>query len=177
MVHELGHGLFGIGDVIERFDGRLVFFGAPFGDKDRVLLLDVGGINEHDAAQVAGGVGAMDRPGVALFDEIRQVAGVVNVRVAQDDGINRSWIERKIRVALGGFLAMPLEKATFEQQPFAIDLEQIHRAGGGARRAEEMDLHGANLTTDGHGWTRIFQKGKRKITFHVSRIGFNCAGR
>jgi hypothetical protein len=35
-----------------------------------------------------------------------------------------------------------LEKAAFEQKTVAIDLEEIHRAGGGASRAEEMDLHG-----------------------------------
>ena len=36
---------------------------------------------------------------------------------------------------------MALEQAAFEQQPFAVDLEEIHRAGGGAGRAEEMDFH------------------------------------
>jgi hypothetical protein len=38
-----------------------------------------------------------------------------------------------------------LEEAAFEQQPPAVDLDQIHRAGGGARRAKEMDLHGEKM--------------------------------
>jgi hypothetical protein len=36
---------------------------------------------------------------------------------------------------------MALEQAAFEQQPFAVDLDEIHGAGGSARRAEEMDFH------------------------------------
>ena len=106
------------------------------------------GIHEHDAAKVARGEGAMDVAGVALLDEVRQVARMVHVRVAQDDGVNLLRVERKAAVALDGFLAMALKEAAFEQQAFAVDLEQIHRAGGGARRAEEMDFHAANLTTD-----------------------------
>jgi hypothetical protein len=61
---------------------------------------------------------------------------------------------------------MALEQTTFEQQFFAVDLDKIHGAGGGARRAEEVDFHAANLTTarraeasseggmhtDGHGF-------------------------
>jgi hypothetical protein len=70
------------------------------------------------------------------------------VRVTQYYRINLLRIERKGTVALDGFFAMALEQTAFEQQPFAIDLEQIHRAGGRARRAEELDSHGADLTTD-----------------------------
>jgi hypothetical protein len=65
--------------------------------------------------------------------------------VAQDDGVNLLRVERKTAVALDGFLAVALEEAAFEQQPFAVDLEQVHRAGGGARRAEEVDLHGEKM--------------------------------
>jgi hypothetical protein len=87
----------------------------------------------------------MDVAGVALLDEVRQVARVVHVRVAQDDGVNLPRVERKTAVALDGFLAMALKKAAFEQQSLAIDFEQKHRAGGGARRAEEVDLHGKKM--------------------------------
>ena len=134
--------------MVKRLDGRLMFFRAPFGDEERVLLLDVRGVNEHDAAQVARGVGAMDRAVVALLGEVRQVAGMINVRVAQDDGVHLLRVEGKTAVAVGGFLAVALEEAAFEQQPFAVDLDEIHRAGGGARRAEEMDFHGEFMICD-----------------------------
>ncbi len=51
---ELFHGFFGIGDVVERLDGRLVFFRAPFGNEEGVLLLNVRRVNQHDAAQDRG---------------------------------------------------------------------------------------------------------------------------
>jgi hypothetical protein len=87
----------------------------------------------------------MDVAGVTLLDEVRQVARVIHVRVAQDDGVNQLRVEWKAAVALDGFLAVALEEAAFEQQPLAIDLDEIHRTSGGARRAEEVDLHGEKM--------------------------------
>jgi hypothetical protein len=71
---------------------------------------------------------------------------VIHVRVAQDDGVNGLWIERKAAVAVDGFLAVALEQTAFEQKFFAVDLEEIHRAGGGAGGAEVVDFHGARKT-------------------------------
>jgi hypothetical protein len=90
----------------------------------------------------------MDVAGVALLDEVRQVARMIHVRVAQDDGINLLRVERKTTVALDGFLAVALKEAAFEQQPPAVDLDQVHRTGGGARRAEEVDLHGEKMLNE-----------------------------
>jgi len=149
---ELFHGLLGVRNAVERLDGRLMFFCAPFGDEERVLLLNVRGVNEHDAAKVARGISAMDGAIVTLLDEIRQVAGVVNVRVAQDDGVNLVRVEGKAAVAVRGCFAMALIQTTFEQQTFAVDLDEIHGAGGGARRAEEVEFHAPEFN---HGWTRM----------------------
>jgi hypothetical protein len=40
---------------------------------------------------------------------------------------------------------MALKQTAFEQQFFAVDLDEIHGAGGGARRAKEMDFHFGDL--------------------------------
>ena len=140
---ELMQRFFRVGDGVKRFDRRKFFLRPLFGDEHGVVHLDVRRIHEHDAAKVARGERAMDVAGIALFDEVRQVARVIHVRVAQDNGINLLRVERKAAVALDGFLTVALEEAAFEQQPLAVDFEQIHRAGGGARRAEEVDLHQA----------------------------------
>jgi hypothetical protein len=99
----------------------------------------------------------MDRA-VVSFAERRQFARVIEMRMAQDDGVNDFWVERKIFVQQFRFLAMALEQAAFEQQIFAVDLDEIHRAGGCARRAEEVDFHlrqlSQRLNADG---TRIFR--------------------
>jgi len=96
---------------------------------------------EHDAGQIAGGKGAVDVALEALAAEVGQIAAVVDVRVAQDHGVNLPRVEGKAAVTLGGLLAMPLEQAAFEQEPLAVDLDQVHRAGGGAGGAEEMNFH------------------------------------
>src|SRR5271170_5254686 len=41
---------------------------------------------------------------------------------------------------------MALEKSTFEQKFFAVDLDEIHRTGRSACRAEEMDFHRGKKT-------------------------------
>src|ERR1035438_10040250 len=100
-------------------------------------------IHEHDAAKIARGEGAVDVAGVALPDQVRQVARVINVRVAQHHGVHLLGVEWKTTIALDGFLAAALEQTAFEQQPLAVDLEKIHRTGRGAGCAEAVDLHGA----------------------------------
>ncbi len=122
-----------------------MFFGALLRDERRVFHLDVRRIHEHDTAQITRGEGAIDIARITLLDEIGQIARVIHVRVAQDDSVNLPWIKRETAIARRGFLAMALEQATFEQQLFAVDFEQIHRAGRRARRAEEMDFHGAKM--------------------------------
>ena len=98
-----------VGDGVKRLDRRQIFFGALLGDELRVRFLDVAGIHEHDGAEVARGEGAMDVAGVALLDEVRQIARVIHVRVAQDDGVNLLRVERETAVAVDGFFAVALE--------------------------------------------------------------------
>ena len=74
--------LLGVGGGVKRFDGRQFLFRALFGDECGVILLDLRRIHQHDAGQVARGERAVDVAGITLFAEIRQIARVVNVRVA-----------------------------------------------------------------------------------------------
>jgi hypothetical protein len=88
----------------------------------------------------------MNRSAITLFHEIGQVARVVNVRVAQYHRINLPRVKWKRTIPLRSLFAMTLKQAAFQQQPPAIDFQQIHRARGGARRAEEVDFHRAKKT-------------------------------
>ena len=103
--------------------------------------MNLGGILEHDAREVAGGERTINIPFEPLPAKVGQVAAVVDVGVAEHDAIDRLRVERKCAIALDGFLAFALEESAFEQQPFAVDLEQVHGAGGGARGAEKVDSH------------------------------------
>ena len=95
-------------------------------DKLGVILLDPRRVFEHDAGQVARGERAVDVPLEAVAAKVRQVATVINVRVAQHHRVHLPRIKREIAIALEGFLAPALEQAAFEQQPPAVDFQQIH---------------------------------------------------
>jgi hypothetical protein len=61
--------------------------------------------------------------------------------MAQHDRVNLLRVEWQNFIERLRFLAMALEQTALEQQFFAVDLDEIHRTGGGARRAEEVDFH------------------------------------
>ena len=113
---ELLERLLGVGIGVKRFDRREFLLRAFFGDERRVGLLDLRGIHEHDAGQVARGERAVNVAGVTLLAQVRQIAGMVNVRVAQHHGVHLLRVEGKTAIALDGFLAPALEQAAFEQQ-------------------------------------------------------------
>jgi len=136
----LRHTFLGVGRGVKRFDWRLMLFGADFGNENRVLLLNVRGVEQHDTAEVARGGRAMDRA-VVIFAQARQLARMIQMRMAQDDGVHQSRVERQNFIELLRFLAMTLEQTAFEQQLFTVDLDEIHRTGRCARRAEEIDFH------------------------------------
>jgi hypothetical protein len=101
----------------------------------------MGGIDEHDAAQVARGEGAIDISGEALFDQVREIASVVHVGMAQYDGIDLFGIKRETAIAADGFFAMALKQAAFQEQPLPIYFDKIHRTRSRACGAVKMNFH------------------------------------
>ena len=55
----------------------------------RVFFLQLGRVGEHDARELGGGRRAEDAAAKPLADEPRQVAAVIEMRVRQDDGVDR----------------------------------------------------------------------------------------
>jgi len=90
---------------------------------------------------VGGGGGGVDGAGVPVFDEVGKVAGVVDVGVAEDDGIDGARVEGEVAVALEGFFARALVEAAFEQDSAAVDLDQVHGAGDGLCRSVKGYVH------------------------------------
>jgi hypothetical protein len=95
-----------------------------------------------------------------LATEVWQIAAVVDVRMAEDDGIELLRIEREIAITLEGFVTFALKESAFEQEPLLIDFEEEHRSSRRAGGAEEVDLHGARMTGKDQGskfkvWCRI----------------------
>ena len=140
--------------------------GALLGDKRGVIALDLGRVFQHDAGQVARGERAVDISLEPLAAEVRQVAAVINMGVAEDDCIDLLWVERKIAVALDGFTPPTLKQAALQQEPLPIQLKEIERAGGRASRAEEMNSHGEEIAAP---------KGKVERKVMPDRVGDTLA--
>ena len=138
---KLAHGFFGIGRAIERFDWRQAAFGALFGNERRVVALDLGRIFQHDAGQVTRGKGAVDVSFETLPAQVRQIAAVIDVRVTQHHRIDFARVEGKLAVTFNGFIAVPLVETALQQDFSAIELQEVHRTGGGTGGAVKVHSH------------------------------------
>ncbi len=103
--------------------------------------MDVGGVGEHDAAEVAGGGGGVDVAVEAVVAELGEVAAVVDVGVGEDDAVDLLGVEGEGTIALHGLGAAALEEAAVEEDALAVDFEEVLRTGGGAGGAAEFDFH------------------------------------
>ena len=131
--------------AVERLEG-----GAALGDAAAVDDLDVvsgdeGAVAEHRVAEVARGLGGVDGAAPACADEGGEVAAVVDVRVREEDAVDRPGVHHQPPVALEGLLAVALVQAAVEQDAQAVHVHDVHRAGGRVRRPLESDrIHAAS---------------------------------
>ena len=141
---EAVHGGLGILHRVQGLDGLQSFALAlaviPLG----ILFVDEAGVLEHDAAQVAGGAMGIDWPGEAGLDQQRQAAGVVQVGMGKDDGIQVLDVHRQ-RLGVAGFIfGAALDEAAFDQQALPTDFDQVTGAGDFAGGAEELNVQAAS---------------------------------
>jgi len=68
---------------------------APAVGVFRVLLLDMGAVQQNDLGKVGGRRCRKYVVAEALLDQLGQVAAVVEVRVGQDDAVDRRRIDRE----------------------------------------------------------------------------------
>ena len=93
------------------------------GEPGSITFLNVGGIFQHDLAEIPGGVCAVNVAFEPLFHQVGQVPTVINVRMAEDDSIKGSGIEREMSIPLQRFLTTSLIKTTVQQNPLAINFQ------------------------------------------------------
>jgi hypothetical protein len=75
----------------------------------RIIHLDCGRIDQHNAGEVACGVGTIDVALVSLTAEIGKVPAMINVGVAQHHGIDCFGIKRELAISLYRLIAPALE--------------------------------------------------------------------
>ena len=139
--HELPHRFLRIDRTIERLDGRQTLFSPSLGNEYSVVLLNLCGILEHDRRKITSGEGGVDVSRKSVPDKVRQVAAVIDVRVAEQDTIKLRRIEGELAIAFDGLIPMTLKQSALQKNSTLIDLQQIHRACGRARGTVKVDSH------------------------------------
>ena len=137
--HELAEGFFGIRLIIQRQGGLVPGIAIPVGPLG-FPFLQVGTVRQENAAEVKGGVGAMDRAFEALLDQHGQIAGMIDMRVGQDDRVNGSRVYRQRLPVAQAQLLVALEQAAIDQDARLACVDQVFRSGDGADAAKELDL-------------------------------------
>lgn len=128
--------------VVERREGTSLTLGTL-----GLGLLKVSAVEQQHGQQVRGGGRRVDRSPEALGEQPRKEAAVVQMRMGQDDEVERPGIEGKglhVLLALG---ATALEKAAVDGKPARGEGKEKAGAGDLARRATELQVHALLIVT------------------------------
>jgi hypothetical protein len=107
----------------------------PFG----VARLQEGRVLEQELEQVARRRRHVNGAGVAGAHELGQQAGMVEMRVRHDHGVERARVEGEGALVQALDLRRSLEQAAFEQHPGLGGLDQVAGTGDLAGAAEERE--------------------------------------
>ena len=97
--------------------------GAFAGNKFRVRPLNLCGVFEHNAGEVARGKCAIDAARETLAAEIRQVSAMIDMGVTEHDRVDSTRIKREMTILLDRFGAFPLEEPALQQNLPPVDLD------------------------------------------------------
>jgi len=122
---ELPEAVLGIDHGVVRREEREVIALPVAVQPGDVAFMDVGGIGEHDAAQVARGGGGVDVAGEAALREVREIAAVVDVGVGEDDAVDLLGIEGELAVPLHGLGTTALIESAIEEDAGVVDLDEV----------------------------------------------------
>ena len=105
-----------------------------------ILLLDPSGVRQYDPAEVHRARRAKHPTLVAVRDETRQVADVIEVRMGEYDGVDVTRGDGELRPVAEPQLLQSLEEATVEEHALAAVFEQVLGPGYGAGGAQKRQM-------------------------------------
>ena len=108
----------------------------------RIRLLDMPRIAQHDVGQVRRRRGGEDRTFIALFDQVGQIAAMIQMGVGEDDRVEVVRRKGEIPIPLLALSPAPLEQAAVQQDCLSVDAEQMLRSGHGLGGPVKGKLHG-----------------------------------
>ena len=114
--------------------GALALAVLPLG----VLLLDMGGVQQHDVQQVRRQAGGDDAALESLLDEHRDAAGVVDMGVGHQHIVDA--VCRKGELGVGGLVPALLQSAV-HQNALTVHFQAVTAAGHALIGAEKAELH------------------------------------
>lgn len=103
-----------------------------------VALLNMSGVEQHDAHEVGGHAGGQDASGKAALDHQGDTPRMVDVRMGDEQNVNVRGVEGEHGVVQ---LVTPLLQAAVHKDALAVDLKTMARAGDAAVRAVKMQFH------------------------------------
>ena len=130
-VHRVLHGVVRLHRVPPAALSLAVF---PLG----LLLLNVGGILQHDAAQVGGGIGGVDGAAVAVFVQVRHPAAVVDVGMGEQQRVQPGGRNGPFHVLVD---VLALLHAAVNHQNVSRRLQQRTAAGHFPCGAQKGQFH------------------------------------
>ena len=140
---------------VDRLHQILTALGATLVELLHFHLLDVARVRQHDGAEVRRGGGAMDAVLVAVLDELRQHARMIDVGMGEKHRGDGARIEGEgpvVQLALG---LRTLEHAAIDEHFRAVGFDQVAGAGDGARCAMELQTDRHAHSTPGRVRPRL----------------------
>ncbi len=120
----------------KRHRRRVLRKAMPVGETG-VLFLQPAGVGQHQRTQVGRARGAEDSAVKTVGDETWQQAGVIDVRVREDDRVDRRGMNRQRPPVAAPQFLQSLKLTAINEETTTIDLEQVLRAGNGTGGAEK----------------------------------------
>ena len=135
---QLGQGVRDVVRVVQR-QSRMVARVAGTVGEPGLLLLEMGGVRQHDAGQ-PGRVGRrVDGSAEPVGVQLGEVPAVVEVGVGQHHGRQQRRVDRKRCPVLLAQVAHPLEQSAVDHDGRGAVLQPVLAPGHGARTTEEPD--------------------------------------
>jgi hypothetical protein len=102
-----------------------------------VLLLNAGGVGQHEPGEILCAWRAEDAPAIPLGDEPRQISDVVKVGVRENHRVYRGRRDGKFLPVPEPKLFEALKEPAVDEYPFALEIEKISGSRHRPRSAEE----------------------------------------
>jgi hypothetical protein len=87
--------------------------------------MNVGGIWQHDAAEVTRGWCGIDVAIKAALAEVRQIACVIDVGVGEDDTVDLFRIKKEVAIPFHRLCTSTLIESAIEEDACFIDLDEM----------------------------------------------------